>query len=131
LLAEVQRLTAAVVPALIMARIERRPFGAYGLPPHLAFGKTFWLGAVWGLVALTVLMIVLRGVGVFYFGGLALHGVRVLKFASFWGVFFLLVGMFEEFLMRSYTLLKLMQAFSFCLADIMLYILFVAFEFAN
>ena len=131
LLAEVQLLTAAVVPALIMARIERRPFGAYGLPPHLAFGKTFWLGAVWGLVALTVLMIVLRGVGVFYFGGLALHGVRVLKFAAFWGVFFLLVGLFEEFLMRGYTLFTLMQAFGFWPAAIMLSILFGAIHLAN
>src|SRR5712691_4220683 len=51
MLAEIQLLTAAVVPALIMARIEKRPFGAYGLPPRCAFGKLFWLGMIWGLVA--------------------------------------------------------------------------------
>ena len=95
MLTEIQLLIAAVVPALIMARVENRPFGAYGLPPRMAFGKLFWLGAVWGLVALTILMLVLRGIGAFYFGGLALHGVRVLKFAAFWGLFFLWVGVFE------------------------------------
>ena len=114
-----------------MARIESRPFGAYGLPPQMAFGKLFWLGAVWGLVALTILMLVLRGVGVFYFGGLALHGVRVLKFAAFWGVFFLLVGLFEEFLMRGYSLFTLTQAFGFWPAATMLSILFGAIHLAN
>lgn len=131
LLFESELLIAVVLPAFIMARIERRPFAAYGLPRQLAFGKMFWLGAVWGLVALTVLMIVLRGAGVFYFGGLALHGVRLLKFAAFWGVFFLLVGLFEEFLMRGYTLFTLMQAFGFWPAAITLSILFGAIHLAN
>jgi membrane protease YdiL (CAAX protease family) len=131
MLAEIQLLLAAVVPALIMRRIERRPFGAYGLPPQNAFGKLFWLGALWGLVALTVLMTVLRGAGVFYFGNLALHGVRVLKFAAFWGLFFLLVGLFEEFLMRGYTLFTLMQAFGFWPAAITLSILFGTIHLAN
>ena len=131
MLAEIQLLLAAVVPALIMTRIERRAFGAYGLPPQNAFGKLFWLGAVWGLVALTVLMIVLRGAGVFYFGNLALHGARMLKFAAFWGLFFLLVGLFEEFLMRGYTLFTLMQAFGFWPAAITLSILFGAIHLAN
>ena len=40
---------------------------------------------------------------VFYFGHCCLHGMRILKFAVFWGVYFVLVGVFEEFLMRGYT----------------------------
>ena len=131
MLAEIQLLIAAVVPALIMARIEKRPFGAYGLPPRVAFGKLFWLGMVWGLVALTILILVLRSTSVFYFGGLALHGLRVLKFAAFWGVFFLLVGVFEEFLMRGYTLFTLSKAFGFWPAAIVLSILFGAIHLAN
>jgi uncharacterized protein len=131
MLTEIQLLAAAVVPALIMARIENRPFDTYGLPARMAFGKLFWLGAVWGLVSLTILMLVLRGAGVFYFGGLALHGVRVLKFAAFWGLFFLLVGVFEEFLMRGYTLFTLMQAFGFWPAAIVLSVLFGAIHLAN
>ncbi len=41
-------LVAAVVPALVLARVERRTWGAYGLPGRLAFGKLFWVGVVWG-----------------------------------------------------------------------------------
>src|SRR5271167_761681 len=32
------------IPALIMARIERRKFGDYGLPAKFAFRKDFWIG---------------------------------------------------------------------------------------
>src|SRR5262249_31479593 len=83
---------AAIVPALVMARIEKRHFGDYGLPGRQAFGKLFWIGGLWGLLAITVLLVAIRGLHGFYFGHLALHGVRVLKFAVFWGFFFLLVG---------------------------------------
>ncbi len=48
--------TGVVVPAFIMGRIERRPFDAYGLPRRNAFGKLFWVGAVWGLVSITILL---------------------------------------------------------------------------
>ena len=37
--AECLSLTAALVPAFIMAKIEKRSFGAYGLPIRQAFGK--------------------------------------------------------------------------------------------
>ena len=40
----------ALAPALLMSRIEGRPFGCYGLPPGKAFGKLFWVGALWGMV---------------------------------------------------------------------------------
>src|ERR1043166_2663171 len=96
-------LVAALVPALIMGRIEKRPFGAYGLPRKGAFGKPFWIGALWGIVALSALMLIMRAAGAFYFGSLALHGARILKFAVFWAFMFTLVGLFEEFLLRGYT----------------------------
>ena len=41
----------AVLPAIVMGRIEKRPFGTYGLPGRRAFGAAFWIGAVWGFVA--------------------------------------------------------------------------------
>jgi len=100
LIGECVLLLSAVLPAVALARFERRPFGTYGLPRQGAFGKQFWIGALWGLAAITLLLLVMRGVGAFYFGGLALHGVRVLKFAVFWGVLFLVVGFAEEFLFR-------------------------------
>src|SRR5207302_1399905 len=77
LLGEFQSLIAAVVPAFVLARYEKRPFGSYGLPRPGSFGKQFWIGLIWGICAITVLMLMLRGAGGFYFGGLALHGIRV------------------------------------------------------
>ena len=85
---EFAMLIGAMLPAIVIARFEGRSVGDYGLPPRQAFGKLFWLGAVWGLAAITVLLITLRAVQVFYFGPVVLHGVRVLKFALFWGTYF-------------------------------------------
>ena len=45
-------LVAAVIPALVMARIERRPWGDYGLPLRQAFQSCFgwaWFGGSWAL----------------------------------------------------------------------------------
>lgn len=107
-------------PALLMARIEGRPFGVYGLPLRHAFGKLFWLGALWGMAALTVLLAGLRGAHAFYFGTLALHGGRLLKFGLFWAVFFLIVGVYEEFFTRGYTQFTLTEAVGFWPAAILL-----------
>jgi membrane protease YdiL (CAAX protease family) len=121
----------ATIPALIMARIEKRRFGAYGLPREGAFGKLFWIGALWGIVALTGLMACLRSAHVFYFGGLALHGTKILKFAAFWAVFFLLVGLFEEALLRGYTQFTLTQGIGFWPAAILLSAAFGAIHLEN
>jgi len=68
LVGECESLAAAVIPALVLARFENRPFGDYGLPLHGAFGRNFWIGAIWGIVAITVLLLVMRVIGAFYFG---------------------------------------------------------------
>ncbi|HXZ40005.1 MAG TPA: type II CAAX endopeptidase family protein [Terriglobales bacterium] len=103
----------SLTPALAMARIEKRPFSVYGLAVRHAFGKLFWTGLLWGIVALSVLLLLMRGCGVFSYGTLALHGARVFKFAVFWGVSFLLVGVFEEFTFRGYTQFALSKGIGF------------------
>ena len=120
-----------VVPTLIMSRVERRPFGAYGLPGRGAFGKTFVLGVLWGIAALSLLLLALRGLHVFYYGTLALHGVRVLKFALFWGLFFLLVALVEEFLLRGYAQFTLARGIGFWPAAVVLSVLFAGLHLAN
>lgn len=113
MVSEVQLLVAAFVPALVMAKFEDRRFGDYGLPARNAFGKLFWAGMLWGIVWVTILILVLRGAGAFYFGGLALHGFRIVKFAAYYGVFFVIVGLFEEFLLRGYTQFALSKGIDF------------------
>ena len=120
LLEETGRLVAAVAPLLILAPVERRSWGVYGLPVRQAFGKLFWLGAIWGFVGITLLISGLYGVHVFSFGQLALHGIRIGKFAAFWGAMFLLVGLFEEFLLRGYTLFTLTRGIGFWPAAVVL-----------
>jgi membrane protease YdiL (CAAX protease family) len=88
--------------AVALANIENRSVDLYGLPRKQAFGFRFWVGAVWGFAGISALLLIMHLARVFDFGGAVLHGSRVLKFAIFWGCYFVLVGLFEEFLFRGY-----------------------------
>lgn len=120
LLEEFGNFLAAVIPSVVLCRIERRSWKAYGLPVREAFGTPFWQGLSWGIGAITLLMIALYGAHCFRFGHLAVHGVRALRFAAFWAVMFLLVGLFEEFLLRGYTQFTLARGLGFWPAAIAL-----------
>lgn len=113
LLGEVVFAVAAIAPAFIIARAEGRPFGEYGLPVRLAFGKLFWTGAAWGFGALTILVLVLRLAGALTISGRVLHGLRIGKFALFWALFFLIVAAYEEFAFRGYTLFAISRSAGF------------------
>ncbi len=104
---------AAAIPALVLARIEHRRWGVYGLPLRQAFGKFFWVGAVWGFAGITLLLVVLHGLHAFDFGHVVMHGARLAKFAAFWAGTFLLVGFYEEFLFRGYSLFTLARGIGF------------------
>ncbi|HEX8813937.1 MAG TPA: type II CAAX endopeptidase family protein [Terriglobales bacterium] len=110
---ELEFFVAIAASAFVMSRIEGRAWGAYGLPVATAFGRNFWVGALWGFFWLTVLMLIMRAAGVFYFGGVAVHGLRMLRFAAFYGLVFLTVAFFEEFLFRGYTQFTLAQGIGF------------------
>jgi membrane protease YdiL (CAAX protease family) len=131
MITELGSFVAVAVPAVVMGWIEKRPFGDYGLPRRGAFGKSFWVGMVWGIVAITALLLAIGGVGDFSLGRLALHGQRILKFAAFWGAFFLAVGFFEEFLLRGYTQFTLTQGINFWPAALLLSTIFAALHFRN
>ncbi len=131
LVGEGELMAAGFIPAIVIARFEKRRFGDYGLPDQDAFGRNFWWGVLWGIVAITVLLAMMRGIGVFYFGHLALHGMRILKFAAFWGLFFLLVGFAEEFITRGYSQFTLAQGMGFWPAAILLSVAFGAIHLTN
>jgi len=88
--------------ALIMAQIERRSAGVYGLPLRGAFGKLFWQGCLIGLVEVSALVGLIAAFGGYSFGSLAVHGGELLRWGMIWAFFFLVVGLFEEFLFRGY-----------------------------
>ena len=103
LVSQVVVVLSAILPAFVMALIEGRPFGDFGLCWRHAFRRNFWIGTLWGILGLTVLMLALRIAGAFSFGRLALHGTRIAKWGLYYAVFFLLTGFFEEFMLRGYS----------------------------
>jgi len=132
MLVELGFVAAAIAPAFLMAAIEGRRADSYGLPRRGVFGKQFWLGSLWGFLSITALLVALHFAGAFDFGQLALHGVlRPLKFAVFWGAFFLAVGVYEEFLIRGYTQFTLTQITGFWPAAILLSLSFGALHLGN
>jgi membrane protease YdiL (CAAX protease family) len=131
MLDEFVALVAAMVPALVLGKVERRRWGVYGLPARQAFGKLFWVGAVWGLAGITLLLGAMYGLRVFAVGHLALHGARMAKFAAFWAAYFLLVGLFEEFWLRGYTQFTLTRAIGFWPAAVVLSCLFGLVHLSN
>jgi len=110
---EAVSLIAASIPAVVLGRIEKRGWGVFGLPLRFAFGRLFWLGALWGFAGITLLMLMLYGLHDFDYGRLALHGLRVAKLGVYWAALFLLVGLFEEFLLRGYTQYTLARGIGF------------------
>ena len=131
LLEEFGDFIAATIPAMVLSRIEHRPWGTYGLPFRRAFGKLFWVGSVWGFAGITLLLEVLYGLQAFSFGHLALHGARIVKFATFWGLMFLLVGLFEEFLFRGYAQFTLTRGIGFWPAALLMSCAFGAIHIRN
>jgi len=131
LITELGSFVVVAVPAVVMGWIEKRSFGEYGLPRRGAFGQSFWVGMVWGIVAITILMVAIGGIGDFSLGKLALHGVRMLRFAAFWGAFFIAVSLFEEFLLRGYTQYALTQGIGFWPAALLLSAVFAGLHFWN
>jgi uncharacterized protein len=124
-------LVAAFLPSFVLARVEKRPWGIYGLPRRNAFGKLFWTGVLWGFASVTLLLVAMYDLRLFSFGHLAIHGVRIAKFAFFWGSFFLLVGFFEEFLLRGYSQFTLTRAIGFWPSAVVLSCLFGLIHLQN
>ena len=117
--------------AVIMGVYENRRFGEYGLPGSLAFGGLFWAGMFWGIAGLSLLMLALRGAHAFDFGHLALHGTRIVIFAAYYAVSFLLVGFFEEFAFRGYSQFTLATGMGFWPSALLLSSVFGAGHLAN
>jgi uncharacterized protein len=117
--------------AVIMAQIERRSVGIYGLPLKGAFGKFFWQGCLIGLVEVSALICLIAAFGGYSFGDVALHGKELLRWGVLWAVFFVFVGLFEEFLFRGYTQYTLADSIGFWPAAIVLSCSFGAVHLGN
>ncbi len=101
------------LPACMMARLENRPVGIYGLPLHSCFAKRFWQGCAIGVAEIIVLIGCIALFGGYSFGPLHLQGPAVLAWALYWAFFFVLVGFFEEFAFRGYLQFTLAEGVGF------------------
>jgi membrane protease YdiL (CAAX protease family) len=117
--------------ALIMSRIERRAPGEYGLPIAEAFGRKFWLGILFGLVEISVLIGLISAFGGYAFGAIALSSKGIVGWGMLHLVLFTAVGFFEEFLFRGYTQFTLADGIGFWPAALLLSLGFGAIHLLN
>ncbi|HEV2103353.1 MAG TPA: CPBP family intramembrane glutamic endopeptidase [Candidatus Acidoferrum sp.] len=117
--------------AWIMARIERRSAGDYGLPLAEAFGKKFWLGMLLGLAEISLLIGLISAFGGYSFGSLALSSKGIVGYGLLHLVFFTMVGFFEEFAFRGYTQFTLADGLGFWPAALVLSLGFGAVHLHN
>lgn len=112
------------VATLIMGKIEHRKFSEYGLPLRLALRKDFWIGAGSGFLAISGTLLAIFLLHGFHVTGLALHGTAILSSMAAWGIAFLMVGLFEEFLNRGYIQYTLASGIGFWPAALVMSFLF-------
>lgn len=121
----------SIAAALITSRLERRRFGDYGMPLTQALGKNFWVGTVWGIAAITALMLVIRAFGGYSFGMVDLSPSAMVRYALEWAAVFCLVGIFEEFFFRGYLQFTLSSGMGFWPAALLLSFGFGAVHLRN
>jgi membrane protease YdiL (CAAX protease family) len=131
LVQEALMMIAALAAAAALGMLEGRPFGIYGLPGASAFRARFWHGTFWGLAMITGMILLIRLLGGFSFGELAVRGPALWGYAALWGLVFLCVGLLEEFLFRGYTQFTLASGIGFWPAATVLSALFGVFHLLN
>jgi len=104
-------LVLVLLATLILARIERRPFGVYGLggPGRL---RLFLRGLLWGLVLLSVLVLFLWQAHLLVFDRLLLAPAAMFRLGAVWAFGFLIGALFEETFLRGYLQFTLTRGFS-------------------
>ena len=117
--------------ALVMAKMEGRPAGVYGFPMSAGFWKRFCQGCLFGLFEIGAVIGLTAAFGGYSFGSLAEGGASIAGWALFWASFFVVVGLFEEFLFRGYTLYTLADGVGFWPAAVLLSLCFGAVHLSN
>lgn len=95
-----------------VSRIERRQIGSYYLGGRQTALK-FLGGATGGFLALSVLVFTLYFGGFLHFSPATLGLAEILRFGLLWAIAFLLVGLSEEGMFRTYLLYTLARGMNF------------------
>ena len=116
--------------SMIMALIEHKPFISYGLEGKQRFIK-FVYGAFSGVIALSVLILILKLSGFLLFDGQNIFGWEAVKYAFSWGAAFFLIGLYEEYLMRGYLQAALTRGIGFWWSALFLSVTFGCLHIQN
>ncbi|HME33737.1 MAG TPA: CPBP family intramembrane glutamic endopeptidase [Candidatus Sulfotelmatobacter sp.] len=85
----------------IMSKIERRPNSVYGFGGSRKLTH-FLAGLAWGVTCLSLLVLILWKTRFLVIDSRLVFGSDILRYGAIWLFGFLLVGLFEEYLLRGY-----------------------------
>jgi membrane protease YdiL (CAAX protease family) len=114
----------------IMARLENRPFLSFGYRGDHVLTRLF-SGMVWGVLSLSALVATFWKAHLIQFNGLSLTGFETWKYALAWACVALLVGFFEESLLRGYLQYTLARGLGFWWAALLLSVAFALWHASN
>jgi membrane protease YdiL (CAAX protease family) len=112
------------IAAALMARIEHRKFGGYGLPAKFAFRKDFWIGTSIGFLAISASLLGIFALHGFRLTGLATRGTEIVGATAAWAATFVIVGLSEEFAFRGYLQFTLTTGIGFWPSAVLMSLLF-------
>lgn len=102
LIGEAVSVFSMLVATFAMSRFEKHPFGAYGLGSKSGL-KNFVAGSGWGICCLLGLIAALHSGGWLIFDERLLFGAAIFRSALVWAIIFILLGFFEENMLRGYA----------------------------
>src|SRR5947209_2130157 len=120
--------------ALVMAvvvRVEKLSIGEFGLPMRQAFRSRFWVGALWGFLALSALIGIMKLLHAVDLGPVIDPAPIEIKDGLLYAIGFTMVGIFEEFTMRGYLQWGLTRGLGFWPAALITSLLFGAIHAGN
>jgi uncharacterized protein len=115
----------------LVAHLQKRPLGDYGIPLRQALGFRFWEGCVWGFGMLSALLVALWISGHFRIEAVNLRADAFARYALGWAVVFLCVSISEEFTFRGYLLFVTSRRLGFWKASAALSVGFAAAHLGN
>jgi uncharacterized protein len=118
------------IATAVMARIENQRLFSYGYVGHHKVIR-FASGALWGFLCLSVTVGILWKAKFLIFDGVSLSGPIAWKYAFGWALLFLLVGIFEESLLRGYLQYTLSRGIGFWWAALLLSVVFALWHASN
>jgi membrane protease YdiL (CAAX protease family) len=115
----------------IMTLIERRKVSHYGLPLRTPFPKNFWVGLLWGFLAISGVLFMMFLFHGFRITGIDTHGSALGLSALEWAFAFVMVGLSEEFTFRGYMQFTLTTGIGFWPAAVLMSALFAYAHTSN